>query len=131
MNFVLHGIEDVQIVREDTLRNPAFIGCSWQRANQPGMLPACRSRSFKSLRPLTPFDRAEPDQAKKVHRGGSFLCTDQYCSRYIVGTRAKEHFDKNVWELYHVDVDRVASKDLATEYPDKLLANNGTRHPKP
>ena len=28
MNFVLHGIEDVQIVREDTLRNPAFIDSS-------------------------------------------------------------------------------------------------------
>jgi formylglycine-generating enzyme required for sulfatase activity len=24
-----------------------------------------------------------------VHRGGSFLCTDQYCSRYMVGTRGK------------------------------------------
>ena len=22
-------------------------------------------------------------------RGGSFLCSDQYCSRYIVGTRGK------------------------------------------
>jgi formylglycine-generating enzyme required for sulfatase activity len=22
-----------------------------------------------------------------VHRGGSFLCTDQYCTRYMVGTR--------------------------------------------
>jgi hypothetical protein len=22
-------------------------------------------------------------------RGGSFLCTDQYCSRYMVGTRGK------------------------------------------
>ena len=27
--------------------------------------------------------------AKRVHRGGSFLCTDQYCSRYMVGTRGK------------------------------------------
>lgn len=35
------------------------------------------------------FDPAEPDQQKKVQRGGSFLCTDQYCSRYIVGTRGK------------------------------------------
>jgi len=26
---------------------------------------------------------------KRVHRGGSFLCNDQYCSRYIVGTRGK------------------------------------------
>jgi formylglycine-generating enzyme len=24
-----------------------------------------------------------------VQRGGSFLCTSQYCSRYIVGTRGK------------------------------------------
>jgi len=39
--------------------------------------------------PEHPFDPAEPDQSKKVHRGGSFLCTDQYCSRYIVGTRGK------------------------------------------
>jgi sulfatase modifying factor 1 len=36
--------------------------------------------------PDTPFDPSEP---KKVHRGGSYLCTDQYCSRYIVGTRGK------------------------------------------
>jgi formylglycine-generating enzyme len=39
--------------------------------------------------PTTSFDPAEPDQPKKVHRGGSYLCTDQYCSRYIVGTRGK------------------------------------------
>jgi formylglycine-generating enzyme len=39
--------------------------------------------------PATPFDPAEPSEKKKVHRGGSFLCTDQYCSRYMVGTRGK------------------------------------------
>jgi len=39
--------------------------------------------------PDTPFDPAEPNDKKKVHRGGSFLCTDQYCSRYMVGTRGK------------------------------------------
>lgn len=37
--------------------------------------------------PLTSFDPSEPDQPKKVHRGGSYLCTDQYCSRYITRTR--------------------------------------------
>ncbi|MFM1903674.1 MAG: Serine/threonine-protein kinase pkn1 [Planctomycetota bacterium] len=35
------------------------------------------------------FDPQEPGQAKRVQRGGSFLCSDQYCSRYIVGTRGK------------------------------------------
>jgi sulfatase modifying factor 1 len=39
--------------------------------------------------PDSSYDPAEPGQPKKVHRGGSFLCTDQYCSRYIVGTRGK------------------------------------------
>ncbi|UPG95593.1 arylsulfatase [Luteibacter aegosomatissinici] len=32
------------------------------------------------------------------------------------------HFDKDVWQLYHVDEDRSESKDLASEHPDKLKA---------
>lgn len=39
--------------------------------------------------PDTSHDPQEPGQAKRVLRGGSFMCTDQYCSRYIVGTRGK------------------------------------------
>jgi formylglycine-generating enzyme required for sulfatase activity len=39
--------------------------------------------------PAESFDPQEPGQAKRVQRGGSFLCSDQYCSRYIVGTRGK------------------------------------------
>jgi formylglycine-generating enzyme required for sulfatase activity len=39
--------------------------------------------------PDMPFDPAEPSEKKRVHRGGSFLCTDQYCTRYMVGTRGK------------------------------------------
>ena len=39
--------------------------------------------------PDTPFDPAEPTEQKRVHRGGSFLCTDLYCTRYMVGTRGK------------------------------------------
>jgi formylglycine-generating enzyme required for sulfatase activity len=39
--------------------------------------------------PADSFDPQEPGQAKRVHRGGSFLCSDQYCARYIVGTRGK------------------------------------------
>jgi hypothetical protein len=30
------------------------------------------------------------------------------------------HFDKDEWELYHVDVDRSESKNLAKEHPEKL-----------
>lgn len=34
----------------------------------------------------TPLDRVEKE---RVHKGGSFVCTDQYCSSYLVGTRGK------------------------------------------
>jgi formylglycine-generating enzyme len=43
--------------------------------------------------PDSSYDPSEPGQPKKVHRGGSFLCTDQYCSRYMVGTRGKGELD--------------------------------------
>ncbi len=39
--------------------------------------------------PSTTNDSTEPGIMKKVHRGGSFLCTEQYCSRFIMGTRGK------------------------------------------
>ncbi len=35
------------------------------------------------------FDPQEPGQVKRVQRSGSFLCTEQYCTRYMVGTRGK------------------------------------------
>jgi formylglycine-generating enzyme len=38
------------------------------------------------------YDPAEPNQKKKVQRGGSFLCTDEYCTRYMVGTRGKGEY---------------------------------------
>ncbi|MEJ8826498.1 sulfatase-like hydrolase/transferase [Variovorax humicola] len=34
----------------------------------------------------------------------------------------KGHFDQDQWQLYHVDVDRSESKDLAKENPEKLQA---------
>ena len=39
--------------------------------------------------PTDSFDPQEPGVSKRVQRGGSFLCTDQYCTRYMVGTRGK------------------------------------------
>ncbi len=39
--------------------------------------------------PTSAYDPAEPGEKKRVQRGGSFLCSDQYCSRYILGTRGK------------------------------------------
>jgi formylglycine-generating enzyme required for sulfatase activity len=39
--------------------------------------------------PDASYDPDEPSEKKRVHRGGSFLCSDQYCTRYMVGTRGK------------------------------------------
>lgn len=35
------------------------------------------------------MDPVEPELIKRVQRGGSFLCNDQYCERYIAGSRGK------------------------------------------
>ena len=43
--------------------------------------------------PAESFDPSEPGTKKRVHRGGSYLCTDQYCTRYMVGTRGKGEED--------------------------------------
>ena len=43
--------------------------------------------------PADSFDPSEPGVKKRVHRGGSYLCTDQYCTRYMVGTRGKGDAD--------------------------------------
>jgi len=39
------------------------------------------------------FDPTEPNIEKRVQRGGSFLCSDQYCCRYMVGGRGRGAID--------------------------------------
>jgi len=43
--------------------------------------------------PRDSFDPAEPQALKKVTRGGSFLCTDEYCIGYQPGIRGKTCVD--------------------------------------
>jgi sulfatase modifying factor 1 len=38
-------------------------------------------------------DSERVGRRKKVQKGGSFLCTDQYCARYIAGGRSKGELD--------------------------------------
>jgi len=61
----------------------------WYRPDYYQSLIASGGVTRNPQGPDKSFDPAEPDQPKKAQRGGSFLCTDQYCSRYIVGTRGK------------------------------------------
>ena len=39
--------------------------------------------------PADSFDPSEPGIPKRVLRGGSFLCAERYCTRYLVGSRGK------------------------------------------
>jgi sulfatase modifying factor 1 len=59
----------------------------WYRPDYYAQLAATQKIARNPKGPTSSFDPDEPGQKKRVQRGGSFLCTDQYCSRYMVGTR--------------------------------------------
>jgi len=61
----------------------------WYRADYYAELGKASGVARNPQGPTSPLDPAEPLTKKRVQRGGSFLCTDQYCSRYMVGTRGK------------------------------------------
>jgi formylglycine-generating enzyme len=61
----------------------------WYRHDYYRTLTATGPLTRNPQGPVDSFDPSEPGAKKKVHRGGSFLCTDQYCARYIAGGRGK------------------------------------------
>jgi len=61
----------------------------WYRPDYYRQLAASGAMPRNPAGPAESMDPDEPGVPKRVHRGGSFLCTDQYCSRYMVGTRGK------------------------------------------
>jgi sulfatase modifying factor 1 len=64
--------------------------CSdWYRADTYAQLAKGGRVALNPKGPTSGYDASEPYQPKRVHRGGSFLCTDQYCTRYRIGTRGK------------------------------------------
>jgi formylglycine-generating enzyme required for sulfatase activity len=48
-----------------------------------------RSPAENPTGPPDSFDPNEPGIPKRVQRGGSFLCSDLYCTRYLPGARGK------------------------------------------
>ena len=64
--------------------------CSdWYRPDYYSILAAAGGVARNPKGPNESYDPGEPAEKKRVHRGGSFLCSDQYCTRYMVGTRGK------------------------------------------
>lgn len=57
--------------------------------------------------PPSSFDPEEPGAAKRVTRGGSFLCSDEDRSRYLVGSRGKAEISSGSSNLgFRLVVDR-------------------------
>jgi formylglycine-generating enzyme required for sulfatase activity len=61
----------------------------WYRPDYYARLAATGETTRNPQGPVDSFDPAEPGVRKRVQRGGSFLCTDQYCARYVAGGRGK------------------------------------------
>ncbi len=64
--------------------------CSdWYRPEYYADLAAKKVVAVNPHGPRSSLDPAEIWANKRVVRGGSFLCTDQFCTRYMVGSRGK------------------------------------------
>ena len=61
----------------------------WYRADTYATTKSTGGVAKNPKGPASSHDPAEPGVKKRVQRGGSFLCSDQYCTRYMVGTRGK------------------------------------------
>jgi len=64
--------------------------CSdWYRPDYYQTLFATGAVARNPRGPADSIDPVEPGVPKRVQRGGSYLCSEQYCARYLVGSRGK------------------------------------------
>jgi formylglycine-generating enzyme required for sulfatase activity len=61
----------------------------WYRPDYYAKLAEAAGVARNPKGPDDSFDPLEPRAVKRVQKGGSFLCTDQYCARYMPGGRGK------------------------------------------
>src|SRR5262245_39643819 len=83
---------------------------------------------LNGVRILCTFDAKPDDPARKQRQYYAMLGTRGIWENGWLATAVhapisgKGHFDQDAWQLYHVDVDRSESKDVAKENPEKLQA---------
>ncbi len=65
----------------------------WYRPDYFEKLAAASGTARIPQGPADSFDPQEPGIPKRVQKGGSFLCSDEYCTRYLVGSRGKGAVD--------------------------------------
>lgn len=87
----------------------------WYRSDYYEKLAANAGVTRNPQGPPDSFDPSEPGVAKRVQRGGSFLCTDQYCSRYMVGGRGKGEPDTGTNHLGFRCVQSVGNVSAVTD----------------
>jgi sulfatase modifying factor 1 len=64
--------------------------CSdWYRPDYYSILASQGGVARNPTGPDKSYAPDQPGQPERIQRGGSFLCTDQYCTRYMMGTRGK------------------------------------------
>jgi sulfatase modifying factor 1 len=61
----------------------------WYRPDTYNQMAAQPQPAKNPAGPSESNDPTEPGVPKRVQRGGSYLCTDQYCTRYLVGSRGR------------------------------------------
>jgi formylglycine-generating enzyme len=71
----------------------------WYRPDYYAALASAGGVAKNPHGPDTSYDPQEPGTAKRVIRGGSYLCTDQYCARYLVGSRGKSEITSGTSNL--------------------------------
>ena len=71
----------------------------WYRPDYYATLAESPAPARNPQGPPDSFDPQEPGAAKRVLRGGSYLCTDQYCARYLVGSRGKSEISSGTSNL--------------------------------
>jgi formylglycine-generating enzyme required for sulfatase activity len=71
----------------------------WYRPDYYAALAESPAPARDPRGPSDSFDPQEPGAAKRVLRGGSYLCTDQYCARYLVGSRGKSEITSGTSNL--------------------------------
>ncbi len=89
----------------------------WYRPDYYATLAVSGGIAADPAGPSESFDPAEPGALKRVQRGGSFLCTDQYCSRYMVGTRGKGEISTGSNHVGFRAVTTPADRTITTRIP--------------
>jgi formylglycine-generating enzyme len=91
----------------------------WYRSDYYRTLAASGEITMNPKGPPDSFDPSEPGVPERVQRGGSFLCTDQYCARYIAGARGKGEEDTGT---NHLGFRCVRDPGKPTKSADAVLA---------